>query len=239
VAIVRPKGSGFAEPEYRELGRALNSARVTAVGDQFVVLDATTGGLVLPGGTTVELGPPGEDGIVLQRPGPASPVVLVATGDSLRSVPLDGGEAETVYAGLSGRPAEPVRLAACVHAAWAGPTGGYARSCGNLAMTRLDIEGAGVLEQPVFRVNRGAIVLNDLRSGQVWDLDERRRVDNWSAVKPPPILDDSEQEQTDRDPAIRDEQPPKAVDDVLGARPGRTTLLHVLDNDSDPSGSIR
>jgi len=238
VAVVRPDGPGFAEPEYRDLGQALNSVRVTTVGDRLVVLDTTTGRLILPSGATVEVGPPGEAGIALQQSGPAAPAVLVATGGSLLSVPLDGGEVETLYDELSGRPAEPVRLSGCVHAAWAGSTGGYARSCGDTAMAQLSVEGAEVLEQPVFRTNRNAIVLNDLRTGQVWDLDERRRIDNWSAVKPPPVIDEDDQENTDRDPAPLSEQPPKAVDDVLGARPGRTTLLHVLDNDSDPSGSI-
>ncbi|MBX6750441.1 MAG: fibronectin type III domain-containing protein, partial [Micromonosporaceae bacterium] len=238
VAIVRPEGPGFTEPEYRELGQALNSVRVTAVGDQLVVLDETTGRLILPSGATVELGSPGEAGIALQRSGPSAPAVLVATGGSLLAVALDSGEVETLYEELSGPPAEPVRLSGCVHAAWAGSAGGYARSCGDTAMEQLSVEGAEVLEQPVFRVNRGAIVLNDLRTGQVWDLDERRRIDNWTAVKPPPLIESSDEEHTNRDPDVLSEQPPKAVDDVLGARPGRTTLLHVLDNDSDPSGSI-
>ena len=238
VVVVRRSGQGFAPPEYRELGRAVNAVRATTVGDQLVVLDSATGDLLLPGGATVALGAPGEDGIVLQASGPAASSVLVATGDSLMAVPLNGGEAETIYEELSGPPAQPVRLAGCVHSAWAGAAGGYARACGGDAMEHAPVEGAEVLVRPVFRVNRGAIVLNDLHNGQVWDLDERSRVDNWSAVQPPPVIDPEGDEEPEDDPSVLRQQPPKAVDDLLGARPGRTTLLHVLDNDSDPSGGI-
>ena len=39
-----------------------------------------------------------------------------------------------------------------------------------------------------FRVNRGAIVLNDLDSGAAWDVDrdQQKKIDNWDALIPPP-----------------------------------------------------
>ena len=36
----------------------------------------------------------------------------------------------------------------------------------------------------------------------------------------------------------KENRPPSAVDDQFGVRPGRTTLLPVLDNDSDPDGDV-
>ncbi|MBK8729760.1 MAG: hypothetical protein IPM00_10510 [Tetrasphaera sp.] len=36
----------------------------------------------------------------------------------------------------------------------------------------------------------------------------------------------------------QDKEKPKANPDHLGARPGRTTILHVLDNDTDKGGHI-
>ena len=41
------------------------------------------------------------------------------------------------------------------------------------------------------RVNRGLIVLNDLDSGDVWDIDRNPvKIDNWNSVIPPPQTDD-------------------------------------------------
>ncbi len=64
---------------------------ITAVGDKPVIYDATTNTLVLPGGRTRALDADGvAPGAVLQMPGPASSSVLLATPDSLVSVPLNG-----------------------------------------------------------------------------------------------------------------------------------------------------
>ena len=53
------------------------------------------------------------------------------------------------------------------------------------------------------RVNRGLIVLNDLDSGDVWDLDSKPiKIDNWDSVIPPP--QDRRQEQEEgREPRRR------------------------------------
>jgi large repetitive protein len=238
VVTIRPSGAGFAAPEYRELGRALNAVRVTAVGPEPVVLDAATGDLVLPGDGLATLGTPGAVPVVLQQPGPAHRAVVVATGAALFAVSLADGAVEVLYEEMAGAPAEPVRLSGCVYAAWAGPAGGYARSCGGAAAARVHVENGVDLVQPVFRVNRGAIVLNDVRTGQVWDLLDERRVDNWSVAEPPPQPSDEDPDEVDDSSSVRRDEPPRAVDDVLGARPGRTTLLHVLDNDSAPAGTI-
>ncbi|HEY0639469.1 MAG TPA: Ig-like domain-containing protein [Pseudonocardiaceae bacterium] len=138
---------------------------------------------------------------------------------------------------MEGRPAAPARLGPCLHGAWAGAGGGYLRSCDGGPAVPGNLRDAEALVRPVFRLNRNSIVLNDLANGAVWDLSTQRKVDDWSSVKPPPVIDDSDREQDDQQDDLRD-QPPKAVDDTLGARPGRTTVLHVLDNDSDPAGDI-
>jgi hypothetical protein len=90
------------------------------------------------------------------------------------------------------------------------------------------------------RVNRGLVVLNDLDSGDVWDIDrDRVKIDNWNSVIPPPQTDDKNKK---KDENLLDDQqtrtPPKAQPDVMQVRPGRTSTLHVLDNDSDSQGSI-
>ena len=90
------------------------------------------------------------------------------------------------------------------------------------------------------RVNRGLIVLNDLDSGDVWDIDRNKvKIDNWNSVIPPPQTDNKNKK---KDENLVDDEvsrtPPKAQPDNLQVRPGRTSTLHVLDNDSDSQGSI-
>jgi hypothetical protein len=89
-----------------------------------------------------------------------------------------------------------------------------------------------------FRVNRGEIVLNDGLSGTVWDVQQEKPVtiDNWEAFAPKKKnKEDDTQDQDDRD---ADQRPPQAKPDSYGVRPGRTSVLHPLDNDSAPDGRI-
>jgi hypothetical protein len=243
TATVRPAGAGFGGVVAGNLGRPLTRVQVTAVGDRMVVVDPATGTLTAPGSFAVTLpravdGSPDAGRVTVQWPGQANDTVLVATSAALLAVTLDNGSIATLFDRMSGTPAAPMRMGDCMHTAWAGASGGYARGCAGAAVAKGDLENAQALVQPVFRTNRGVVVLNDLRNGATWDLLEQKRMDNWSLVKPPPVQDPSKENQNEPDQQILRDQPPKAVDDVLGARPGRTTLLHVLDNDSDPAGSI-
>lgn len=237
VATVHPApGTGFAAVQYGRLDRPLGSVTATVVGQRLAVLDPTSGAVEVPGGATVSL--PDSAGAVVQAPGPAATSVVVATARALLSVDLATGKATTLGSAAGGRPAAPVRLDDCVHAAWAGEGGGYFRSCGGAPAQPGNLKDSKVLQEPVFRVNRGQIVLNDLSNGNVWDLTDQRKVDNWTAVRPPPVQQPNGKSTDKPNTVLAKGRPPKAVDDTLGARPGRTTLLHVLDNDSDPGGNI-
>ena len=81
-------------------------------------------------------------------------------------------------------------------------------------------------------------MLNDRDSGHVWDIDSDQptRLDNWDAfnLESKEKDDDEDDEREDQG----DRRPPKAKKDDLGARPGRTTILHPLDNDTAPSGRL-
>ncbi|MEU7482116.1 Ig-like domain-containing protein [Lentzea sp. NPDC042327] len=231
---VTPAGTGFGEPEYGKLPTALKAPAITAVGPDAVVLDAESGTLFLPGGRTARAGRES----VLQHAGPEAAAVVVAGRTELTAFDLDGDGAVVLHEGVDGAPAEPVRLGDCVHAAWAGASGGYFRSCGGQKAAPGNIRDAKALVQPVFRVNRKAIVLNDVATGAVWDLSTQRKVDDWQAVKPPPQQNPSDKDKNENTTESAKDKPPKASDDTLGARPGRTTVLHVLDNDSDPAGNI-
>jgi large repetitive protein len=237
VATVAPAGStGFAPAVYTKLGRALVAPRLTAVGSQYVLFEPSTGALTVSGGPSITI-PHSDAPAQVQASSTAAGAVVVATSHALLSVDLATGKVTTLSQVGQGAPAVPVQFEGCVYAAWADTQDGFVRSCGGPAASG-DLTDLQELIQPEFRVNRGEIVLNDLADGGVWDLSDKLRVDDWAAVQPPPIDKPAKNTQdADQDQQTQD-QAPKAVDVTLGARPGRTTVLHVLDVDSDPSGAI-
>ena len=223
---------------------------ITAVGDKPVVLERSTGILHLPEGKSVNLD---VAGLALQQPGPDADSVLVASRNELISVPLDGGKVTKTPSSKEdtapeGVPAQPVRLGKCVYAAWSG-SGQFVRSCSGLFSgdtETLHDDKLASSSAPIFRVNRDAIVLNDLETGSVWlpnnDLvliddwtDKTAQTDDNADQK-----DDSANTSESQTPPERTEEnhAPKAVDDSFGVRPGRSALLPVLANDSDPDGDV-
>ena len=223
---------------------------ITAVGDQPVVLERGTGILHLPEGKSVSLG---TSGLVLQQPGPDADSVLVASRNELISVPMDGGKVTRTPSAKEGSapegvPAQPVRLGKCVYAAWSG-SGQFVRSCSGLFGGGTDTahdDKLAASSAPVFRVNRDAIVLNDLDTGSVWLPNEDLvLIDDWTDKTAQTDdnadqKDDSANTSDSQTPPERTEEnhPPKAVDDSFGVRPGRSALLPVLANDSDPDGDV-
>ena len=222
---------------------------ITAVGDKPVIYDATTNSVVMPAGRSRALSGDGvAPGAVLQIPGPTASSVLLATPDSLVSVPLNGS-APTVTpaqegASISGVAAPPAFHQGCAFGAWGG-SGAAIRMCQSGTQRYADVENLAAAQHPVFRVNRTRIVLNDVETGTVW-LPERDMVmiDNWDQDNPDDTQVDSEDPNPDLLEQISDPQrnekntPPTAVDDEFGVRPGKSTLLPVLQNDSDPDGDV-
>lgn len=204
---------------------------VTTVGERVVALDTAEGVLRVLDGATAEVPAESE----LQQPGPAASSVLVGTRDSLLSVDLDTGELTTI-AEKSGGAVEPVRLGACVYGAWSGGSGAVAVQCGTDEANVSDLGGDAT--RLAFRVNRGEIVLNDSLSGTVWDVQRAEPVpiDNWEAFIAKKQDKDKDKEDESRRDA--DRRPPQAKPDTYGVRPGRTSVLHPLDNDSAPEGRI-
>ncbi|WP_167147277.1 Ig-like domain-containing protein [Actinomyces sp. ZJ308] len=223
---------------------------ITAVGDKPVVLERSTGILHLPEGKTVNLD---ASGLALQQPGPEADSVLVASRTELISVPLDGGKVTRTPSSKEdpapeGVPAQPVRLGKCVYAAWSG-SGQFVRSCSGLFSGDTDTVHDDKLASssaPIFRVNRDAIVLNDLETGSVWLPNEDLvLIDDWTdktaqTDDSADQKDDSANTSESQTPPERTEEnhAPKAVDDSFGVRPGRSALLPVLANDSDPDGDV-
>ena len=222
---------------------------MTVVGDQVVALDSQSNTLFLPGGKKLDLSAAGvEEGGILQLAGPKADSVLLATPSDLVSIPLAGGAPAITPAtesGVSGNPAAPVRHEGCAYGAWTG-SGAYMRACDDASANKqMVVDTLTTAREIVFRTNRKAIVLNDVAQGSVWLPDSNMvLMDNWDEVENQ--LEETEEEQDSpeltnevADPQQREENtPPEAVDDDFGIRPGRSTVLPVLDNDSDLDGDV-
>lgn len=225
--------------------------QLAAVGDRAVALDESTNELVIDGGPTVDLGE--HVGLRLQQTGPAAEYAVVATGDALLRVALDSGAVTVIDADVDTTETEaesvaaPVNQEGCIHGAWADAQR-YVLACQGADAEIIDIPDATQGSQVEFRVNRSVIALNDLSNGNVWLVQEDMRlVENWEDVVPP--LEEESEEIGEEKSAIQSfedalaertdvNRPPTAQDDEFGIRPGRTTILSLLDNDSDPDGDV-
>ncbi|GAB4099375.1 Ig-like domain-containing protein [Sinomonas halotolerans] len=243
--IVRVPESG--QPEFATVEGLPTTAKpqLTTVGSDAVVLDPAAGTLYLPGGARVTR----EDlrGARLQESGPEAGAVAVGTAEGLLLQPLGGGEPRVLEAagGRSGVPAAPVQQGGCVHGAWAG-TSVYLRVCGDAGPEAKEIPSARADSELVFRTNRDLVVLNDVRGGNVWLVtDQMQLVDNWQEIVPQKQTKTGDQEdsaeimlQKELPDRSEENEPPTAAADDFGVRPGRTVILPVLLNDTDPDGDV-
>lgn len=233
ITYLEQSGVDFTKPRTEDLAsNAGDPTAVTFVGDTPVTLDGESGALsVVDGGSATV-----PAGSLLQQAGPDADSVLVATPDSLLRIDLETGDASVVAEVAAGTAIEPVRLGACSYAAWSGGRGTVVVQCGD------DEPQVSPLNTSVtdlaFRVNRGQIVLNDKTSGAVWDLDQDspEKIDNWNAFTTSKKKKDDTKESEQQ--TSGEQSPPEAKPDTYGARAGRATVLHPLDNDSAPNGRL-
>ena len=229
---------------------SVGAFQIAGVGDDAVLFDQSTNSIVTEGGKKYKLP---EQGLRLQQTGAASSYAVVATADSLLEVDLGSGRVTTIKGGVTtpaknaSEVAAPVFLEGCVHGAWASSQR-YVLACDGQAPKGQDIEQRTQGSTLEFRVNRTVIALNNLDNGNVWLVNENMRlVDNWDDVTPP--VEQDNQQKGDEKSATQSfedtlaqrtdvNRPPVALDDTFGIRPGRTTILSVLDNDSDPDGDV-
>ncbi|WP_345752252.1 Ig-like domain-containing protein [Microbacterium rhizophilus] len=223
------------------------TVQVTAVGERPVVLDEDTGSVTVAGSPTVAIDEPEDARLALDAAD--GEAVLVATRTELLSIPLDGAEPTATTAGGSGLPTAPVWLNGCAYAAW-DESGRFLRDCVGAAS---DLPPAQISEYEAdggplrFRVNRDVVLLNSVLSGAAWFAsDKLQRVDNWEDLLPPKSEEGVE---TPDDTTVnvpqatppdrgRDNTPPEAHGDEFGVRAGASTILPVLDNDSDADGDV-
>ncbi|MEO6505676.1 MAG: Ig-like domain-containing protein [Terrimesophilobacter sp.] len=224
------------------LGNSNAAATVTSIGNHWALLDATSRQLSLDG-RLFDLSSLIGDGSspVLQQPSTDGDSVFVGFDGGLVSLPVSGGTPRTVLGGQSGFPAAPVYLNGCVYGAWSGGTGW--RSCASEPkpeLLRLDSMPAAAVRL-TFQRNGDNVVLNDPRGGGAWAVQGHGQlIDNWDEL----IVKKKDQQQVEKNdldtpPELaKDQLPPVAVDDALGARPGVSSILPVLLNDYDPNGDV-
>ncbi|MDO4258558.1 MAG: Ig-like domain-containing protein [Actinomycetaceae bacterium] len=245
VSLPRDAAPGKGSVRELDVAEGTEGIQIATIGTHFVVLDLTHKQLHMPDGRIVDI--PG-DTVALQESGPEATSALVATSEGLLSVPFAKEEptlkASSTPGGVAVRPA---RVDNCTYGAWTG-TGAFLRDCGDDAHdVELKVDTLAGASHTVFRVNRSTIVLNDIDKGTLWLPDEQMLlVDDWEKVDSDLKSETEEDEDDSVDNASDIAQPerhedntdPTAADDELGVRPGRSNVLPVLLNDSDPDGDV-
>jgi large repetitive protein len=223
-------------------------AQLAAAGDRAVIFAPGSRSLERDDGSTIPLPAAAEQ---LQLTGDGDEVAL-ATGSGLLLAQLGSGEVRSVPADLARSVSDPTQItrpvvvAGCAHGAWAGAQR-YLLACDGQKPKAEDIDQQTQGNRLVFRVNDDVVALNDMDTGNVWLLDDQMRlVNNWQQVTPPQQDDTEDGHQKASTQSFQDtlaertqvNRPPIARDDNYGVRPGRTTVLPVLDNDTDPDGDV-
>jgi hypothetical protein len=225
-----------------DLPSTSNRTTLTSVAGRWALLDASTDTVYLEG-RTVELGDllGAGTGAVLQTPSVDGDRVLIGFSGGLISIPLSGASAVGLVDGMSGLAARPFVVDGCEFGAWT--NGATWRRCADDggAGRILTLPDMGPTAQLAFQANGSQALLNDEQSGASWAVQrEGQLINNWNEL----IVDteddpEEQQNQDDAEPEVeRVQQPPVAIDDAFGARPGRSTILPVLLNDYDPNGDV-
>jgi large repetitive protein len=218
-----------------------NTFSITSVDGQWAVLDSTTSRVYVAGASTSLRGTVAATTPALQQASATGERILVAGSTGLVALSLGASSPTTLVRGQSGTPARPLSANGCDYAAW---TGGQAwRGCAadGAAGVTMPLSHSTAGMKLVLRSNGSRVVLNDSRSGATWAVQSSGQlIDNWDdLIAPKDQQQQQQQKNEDTPPQVEKQQlPPVAVDDNLGARPGRATILPVLLNDYDPNGDV-
>jgi hypothetical protein len=240
----------FEPPVTTKFTQPLSSVALTTVGTIPVILDAAARVVHFPlSGASTSLPSVGKAGgdLQLQQSGPSDPSVLIASDTSLLSASLSGQTQSVLATVPSGTPAQPVRLDGCAYGAWAGDSAQAAQVCESGARIVGPLQNAShspaALIKPVFRVNHNEIVLNDTANGAAWTLLGRPQQvlddEDWQKVLVGSNPKQTDNAQNSSTVSVQvQKQEPKLNNPTLYVRAGRDSILHVLDHDTDPGGSI-
>ncbi|MWB98775.1 Ig-like domain-containing protein [Agromyces seonyuensis] len=218
-----------------------HALQLTSSGGVWALLDSDVGVLRLPD-RTIDLADdvPGFRGALLQRASAAGGPVLLAHAAGLVAVDADG-TVRVLRDDRRGAPAAPVRVDGCEYAGWNLDAGGGWRRCDDGAGEDFTLAGMPGGADLAFIDNGRDVVLADRDGGRGWGASEQfDLIDNWAELEAE--RDDDlvvEQQDSPEEPELeKTPVKPVAVDDEVGARPGRTTTLPLLVNDYDDNGDV-
>jgi hypothetical protein len=168
----------------------------------------------------------------------------IADGTGLVRLPTDGSRATRAVGGTGGTrdlgtPARPMVFDGIVHAAWLGRSSGILwRSDAGETELSYGTQTLGGERRPVFTASASSVILNDTRSGWVWNARTGALLpssQDWSldAQRAPQT-----QQTAERANVVIDPRPPVAEPDRFGVRAGRLAALPVLLNDHDPNEDV-
>lgn len=172
---------------------------------------------------------------VLQASTAEGSALHVADRERLLAVDPGSGEIATLVDEGRGVPAQPVVVDGELVAAWVSSSAALLwTSTEGTRELAVDADAAEELDEPhpVLRSNGARAVLNETTSGMLWRVPDGTPipVEQWS-------LDDLEQ--LDQGTVVVDDvaeqEPPVAVSDSFGVRPGAHAVLPLLLNDHDPN----
>ncbi|MDN5893202.1 MAG: Ig-like domain-containing protein [Nocardioides sp.] len=233
------------------VSQGAEALQLSAVGDQPVILDREN--QLLRVGVGMDEYSLADDGVSsldqaqLQQSGPSADTFVVSTVDTLFVIPFDGGKAQKIDAEGTGTDVvKPAQVQGCAYGAWGGSKR-YVRACEGQEPEVETIPDAENSADLTLRVNQDLVVLNDQKFGLSWEImDSMQLVDNW-VIKQDIQTSTSEKEEKEtltttitNIAAERDEEnrKPTANDDTFGVRPGKSVVLPVTKNDTDPDGDI-
>lgn len=216
--------------------------QLTSVDGRWALLNETSRRLFLPGrqvDLSADMSPDG--GPALQQASLEGDRILIAHDEGLLAVPISGEQASVLVTGRNGDAAAPATAEGCSYAAWGDGT--VWRSCaGEPALGALaTLDGVDGNARLGFRRNGSALLLNDARGGAAWAVQQGNElIDNWDELIE--TVQDQQRVEDNKDDTApefeKTQEPPVAIDDDFGARPGRAVTLPVLLNDYDPNGDV-
>ncbi|WP_292812841.1 Ig-like domain-containing protein [Microbacterium sp.] len=216
---------------------------ITAAGDVWFVVDLDDG-RAWRRGDDVAIETETVGGRVLGVASATADAALIADETSLVRLPADGSapvREEGTGEQILGAPAAPVTVDGVAYAAWL-PQGAGDGVLWNSQTQSSALEyGGGTLgdeRRPVFVVGSGAVVLNETRSGWVWNLPSGRLLPSSQDWTLGDQIDAQAQESEEQAAVVLDPKPPIAQPDAFGVRGGALASLPVLLNDHDPNEDV-
>jgi|GEM_PF-2516266 len=233
-------GTDFQRPSIQPYPHAIHGGlQLSVVGTIPVIFEDSTLSVYFPTTRTQVVVPDDStsEPTLLQQVGPATTDVLVATSHTLDAVPLAGGSPTILASVDQGNPARPVYLDGCSYGAWAGSPGELVQSCQGEATSKSLLLGAP-LTTPIFRVNNGAVLLNDENSGDAWSVSQHPKL--VITKKDYEMLTQAQRGATHNNKQTAlvntSTDKPTAQNVNTEAHPGSIAILHLLDYASNPLG---